>query len=283
MRAILFGGAWVAAAGMAWAASLNLGAGETRTVSVGETYANALVGNGGTLILDGGAFTTTPYSVTVEEGGRFIFNAGYVSDYVNYGLTELYGGTQSTVSSENRGQLTLAGGDPGIQIVHRGGMVDLYGYATNRTLSEIDVMGTGGSIRIWCLTSSLPPSVYSYATMPTQALFAGGKASRVTNRFWNAGVTWTGTLDIAMATNWQGTLKIVTYTPPTAFTSTVQPAVEIAWNAVSGRVYQVQSTTNLPGGVWRNVGLPVRADGSAGSFCDRGGGTSTSYRVLLRH
>lgn len=273
------------AAGGAWAANLTVDVGETAVVGAGQSFGVATVRNGGVLVMEGGAITNDFGSVTNEAGGRLIFNSGYIHDFVNYGLAELYGGTQSLVSSENRGYLKLAGGDPGIQIVHFGSMLDVYSYATNRTAWEISSDTTNGApgIRIFCLSSSLPVNTYTWNTLPTHAGFPGGRVCRTTNRFWVSGVVWTGIIDISVRTNWGGSVKIVTYVPPTTVTSGVRPAVEVTWNAVAGRTYQVQKSTDLIGGVWTSVGLPYVAQSALGSVCDSAGNTGTSYRVLIRH
>ena len=106
--AALFGGA-----GAASAASLDVDFGQTVVVSNGAVYDDAVVRNGGVLILDGGAIGTnaTP-SVNVEAGGRFVVNAGAINYFENRGTVELYGGRQSTSSSENRGYLRIAGAIP---------------------------------------------------------------------------------------------------------------------------------------------------------------------------
>ena len=96
------------------AASLDVDFGQTIVVSNGAVYDSAVVRNGGVLILDGGAIGTNALpSVNVEAGGRFVVYDGEINYFDNRGSVELYGGRQSTYSSENRGYLRIAGGDPG--------------------------------------------------------------------------------------------------------------------------------------------------------------------------
>ena len=63
----------------------------------------------------------------------------------------------------------------------------------------------------------------------------------------------------------------------------MRTAVEIAWNAVSGRTYQAQYSTNLAANSWQNLGLPVQTWSVTGSVCDTAYATNKTYRVLVRH
>ncbi|OGV45944.1 MAG: hypothetical protein A2X46_07150 [Lentisphaerae bacterium GWF2_57_35] len=271
---------------LALGASLEVTLGETHVVTTGQVYDAAVVHNGGVLILDGGIIGTNAFpSITVEEGGRFVFNAGLIRYFENSGVTELYGGRQATDSSVNRGYLKLAGGDPGIQIIHNEGTLDVYYTATNRTAWEIDSpsTSTAPAIRFFSLTNSLSTGSYTYGTLTPASYYAFGKVYHSTGAFWAVGAPMVARIDISVWSNWQGRVWSYGYTAPVAFTSTVRTAVEIAWNAVSGRTYQVQYTTNLLANAWQNLGLPVQARSVTGSVCDTAYITNKTYRVLVRH
>lgn len=279
--------------GLSWktpsasAASLDVGLGQTRVVATGENFDSAVVRNGGVLILDGGLVGTNALpSVLVEEGGRFVFNSGTINYFENRGVTELYGGIQSTFSSENRGYLKIAGGDPGIQIVHFAGTVDVYHTATNRTAWEIDSATTNGDpqIRFFSLSNSLAVGSYTFATLAPTTPFPGGKTYHDLARFWTpAGTQLVAQVDVMLPSNWPGKVWSYKYTAPAAPTSSLQTAIEISWIATSGRTYQVQTTTNLISGAWRNLALPVTCDSTTGSVLDAAADTNKTYRVLLHH
>ena len=271
----------------ATAQSLDVLLGQTVTVATGQIYSAATVRNGGTLVLDGGAIGTnaTP-SVLVEAGGRFIFNSGTIRYFENHGVAELYGGRQSTDSSENRGYVKYAGGDPGIQLVHFDGTVDVYYTATNRTAWEIDSPTTNGSpqIRFFCLSNSLAVGSYAYAALVPASYYSFGKVYHDAARFWTpSGTQLVAQVDVSIASNWAGTVWSYGYSGPASPTVAVRPAVEISWNAQSGRTYQVQSTTDLVAGVWRNLGTPVLSQGTNTAALDSMPDTNKTYRVLLRH
>ena len=279
--------------GLSWktpraaAASLDIGLGQTRAVAAGEIFDSAVVRNGGVLILDGGLIGTNALpSVLVEEGGRFVFNSGAINYFDNRGVTELYGGTQSTFSSENRGYLKIAGGDPGIQIVHFDGTLDVYHTATNRTVWEIDSATTSAApqIRFHSLSNSLAVGSYTYATLAPTTPFPGGKTYHDLAKFWTpSGTQLVAQVDVTLPSNWLGKVWSYKYTTPAAPTSSVRTAVEISWTAATGRTYQVQATTNLIAGAWRNLELPVTCDSTTGSVLDATADTNKTYRVLLRH
>ena len=279
--------AFMFAAHAATAQSLDVLLGQTVTVATGQVYAAATVRNGGTLVLDGGAIGTnaTP-SVLVEAGGRFIFNSGTIRYFENHGVAELYGGRQSTDSSENRGYVKYAGGDPGIQLVHFDGTVDVYYTATNRTAWEIDSTTTNGTpqIRFFCLSNSLAVGSYAYAALVPASYYSFGKVYHDAARFWTpSGTQLVAQVDVSIASNWAGTVWSYGYSGPGSPTVAVRPAVEISWNAQSGRTYQVQSTTDLVAGVWRNLGAPVLSQGTNAAALDSMPDTNKTYRVLLRH
>ena len=279
--------------GLSWetpsasAASLDVGLGQTFVVSTGQLFDYAVVRNGGVLVLDGGLIGTNALpSVLVEEGGRFVFNSGAINYFENRGVAELYGGTQSTSSSENRGYLKIAGGDPGTQIGHFDGTVDVYHTATNRTAWEIDSATTNGDpqIRFFSLSNSLAAGSYTFATLTPTTPFPGGKTYHDLARFWTpSGTQLVAQVDVMLPSNWPGKVWSYKYTAPTSPTSSVRTAVEISWTAVSGRTYQVQATTNLISGPWRNLELPTMCESATGSVFDAASDTNKTYRVLLRH
>lgn len=276
--AALFGGA-----GAASAASLDVDFGQTVVVSNGAVYDDAVVRNGGVLILDGGAIGTnaTP-SVNVEAGGRFVVNAGAINYFENRGTVELYGGRQSTSSSENRGYLRIAGGDPGIQIVHLDGTLDVFSTATNRTAWEIDSTTTNGNpqIRLYCVSNSLAPGSYPYAALTPASHYSFGKVYHDQARFWpNTQIV--AQVDIAVASNWPGLVHSYAYSGPKSPVLRTRPAIEISWTSQTGRTYQVQRCTNLVGGIWYNLGLPVFAHGTNSFVLDTMPDTNATYRLQL--
>ena len=166
------------------AVTLDVTLGQTRTVSSGEVFTEAFVRNGGVLILDGGTISNgaalTSPSVTVDPGGRFIFNSGSIHYFENWGITELYGGIQSTYTSENRGYLKYAGGNPSYsneygQLSLFDGTVDIYSTASNRLLWYIEAMAkfdcSGASQRCCCLRINICWGG-SNAETPLPAVFA---------------------------------------------------------------------------------------------------------------
>lgn len=60
------------------------------------------------------------------------------------------------------------------------------------------------------------------------------------------------------------------------------PAIEISWISIAGTNYQVQVTSDLPGGSWTNVGPVVEGDGqrTGVSFPTRDA-ENKSFRVLM--
>lgn len=274
----------------AHAVSLEVLMGQTRVVTTGQVFDTATVRNGGVLILDGGVISNGSPSITVDAGGRFIFNSGYIHYFDNRGSTELYGGTQSGDSSENRGYVKYAGGDPGpggSQLVHFDGRVDVYYVPTNRVLWEINGASTNGnpSVHLYTIANSLSAGSYTYNTLPTSLnLGPGGKVYYDIVTYWRPGpLSPAQQIDILLVTNWPGKVWVYNYIPLPVYTSSVRTAVEINWNAVSGHTYQVQCTTDLLSGVWQNLGVPVNPDSSTGSVCDTTYATNKMYRVLLRH
>lgn len=277
------------------AVTLDVTLGQTRTVSSGEVFTEAFVRNGGVLILDGGTISNgaalTSPSVTVDPGGRFIFNSGNIHYFENWGITELYGGIQSTYTSENRGYLKYAGGNPSYsneygQLSLFDGTVDIYSTASNRLLWYIEASSTSGTpaIRFFTTANTLAPGSYTYTTLPNATTNSGYKTYNDFATYWSQGALLASRqVNITLWTNWPGKIWVYNYIPPTAFTSTVRTAIEIAWKSQSGRTYQVQSTTNLPGGIWNNLGLPVLCQSSTAAVCDSAYDTNKMYRVLLHH
>jgi hypothetical protein len=157
----------------ALAVSLEVLMGQTRVVTAGQVYDSATVRNGGVLILDGGTISNVVPalalpSVIVDAGGRFIFNSGYIHYFENHGSTELYGGNQSSYSSENHGYVKFAGGDPGSggsQLVHNDGRVDVYYVPTNRvTLGNLCGFHQylECSVHLYTFTNTLAAGSYKY-------------------------------------------------------------------------------------------------------------------------
>ena len=277
------------------AVTLEVPLGQTRVVSVGEVFTEAFVRKGGVLILNGGpisngAALSSP-SVTVDPGGRFVFNSGSIHYFENWGVTELYGGIQSTYTSENRGYLKYAGGNPSFsneigQLTLFDGTVDVYSAASNRFYWEIEAGSTSGTpaIRFFTTANTLAPGSYTYATLPNINLNPGGKTYNDIATYWSQGALLNARqVNIGLVSNWPGKVWVYNYIPPTAFTTTVRTAIETAWNSQSGRTYQVQSTTNLPGGIWNKHGLPVLSHSSTAAVCDSAYDTNKMYRVLLHH
>lgn len=278
LPAILF-----CAGSAASAASLDVDFGQTVVVSNGAVYDTAVVRNGGVLILDGGAIGTnaTP-SVNVEAGGRFVVYDGLINYFENRGIVELYGGRQSTDSSENRGYLRIAGGDPGIQIVHLDGTLDVYSTATNRTSWEIDSTVTNGNplIRLYCVSNTLAPGIYPYASLTPASYYSFGKVYHDQARFWpNTQIV--AQVDISVASNWPGLVYSYARSGPKSPVLRTRPAIEISWASQTGHTYQVQRCTNLVGAIWSNLGLPVHAQSTNSSVLDTMPDTNATYRLQL--
>lgn len=265
------------------AASLNVDFGQTMVVSNGAVYDDAVVRNGGVLILDGGAIGTNAMpSVNVEAGGRFVVYGGTINYFENRGIVELYGGQQSTISSENRGYLRIAGGDPGIQIVHLDGTLDVYSTATNRPAWEIDSTTTNGNpqIRLYCVSNSLAPGSYPYAALTPASYNSSGKIYHDQARFWpNTQIVVQ--VNISMASNWPGLVQSIVRSNPKSPVLRTRPAIEVYWTSQTGRTYQVQRCTNLVGGVWNNLGLPVHAQSTNSSVLDLMPDTNATYRLQV--
>lgn len=273
----------------AFAVSLEVLMGQTRVVSTGQVFDTATVRNGGVLILDGGTISNGSPSIIVDAGGRFIFNSGRIHYFDNRGSTELYGGTQSSDASENRGYVKYAGGDPGpggSQLVHFDGRVDVYYVPTNRIIWEIYVDSTNldSSVHLYTFANSLAPGSYKYNTLPTSLAHGTGKEYLDIVTYWTPGPLLAGRqITLNMDSNWPGKVWVYNYIPLPVYTSSVRTAVEINWNAVSGHTYQVQCTTDLVSGAWMNLGEPTHAHSTTGSVCDTTYATNKMYRVLLRH
>lgn len=278
----------------ALAVSLDILMGQTRVVTAGQVYDAATVRNGGVLILDGGTISNVVPalslpSVIVDAGGRFIFNAGYIHYFENRGSTELYGGTQSGYSSENYGYVKYAGGDPGpggSQLVHLDGRVDVYYVPTNRVLWEINVVSASldSSVHLYTFTNTLAAGSYKYSGLPTSVTNSQGKEYWDRVAYWTPGAILPNRqITLNMDSDWPGKVWVYNYIPLPAYTSSARTAIEVNWNAVSGHTYQVQCTTDLVNGVWKDVGLPVNSDSSTGSVFDTTRETNKMYRVLLRH
>jgi hypothetical protein len=276
--------AWLALATSASAASLEVLFAQTTVVPAGEEYDDAVVRNGGVLILDGGTIGTnaTP-SVLVEPGGHFVFNAGLIRYFENHGITELFGGRQSNDSSENRGYLRIAGGDPGIQIVHLDGAIDIHACATNRTIWEIDSPTTSASpvIRFYSVSNSLPAGSYTYATLVPATPNPFGKVYSDYARFW-PNTQAVIRVDVNLASNWTGTVWSHIVAEPKPPELRTRPAIEVSWRSQTGHTYQVQFTTNLLSTNWHNLGLPVYARTTNSFILDTTPETNKSYRLLIR-
>jgi len=259
----------------------------------GQYYDSAIVRSNGTLVMNGGGIGTnllvfTP-SVTVEQGGQFYFNDGLIKDFENDGIVEFYGGRQSTVSSVNRGYVKLAGGDPGIQLIHHKGTVDVYYLATNRLAWEInsEVTNNAPAIRIFSLTNSVPVGIYTYATLPGWASTPYGKSNSTYSLQWAPVTNKQLKTEITIASNWLGTVTIAQYIPISGITCSIRRTAfnEVSWNSVSGRTYQVQDALDLIlEGDWYNTGTPTYSTSTnslindANPFLD-----NRYYRVLLRN
>lgn len=273
-----------------WSAPLNVPAFTHITVYPGQFYDYATVQSNGVLIMSGGEIgtnsATTP-SVTVLQGGRFYMNAGSIQYFDNRGITELYGGAQSTESSENRGYVKIAGGDPGIQLIHYTGTVDVIYLATNRTFWEIYSVVTSGSptIRFFSLTNTLAEGTYTSATLP-KSLVTDVYVHANHALFWNPITNADVRTEIVIATNWPGSVVVQVYTPLVSHSVTcaIQQAspVNVSWNSVSGRTYQVEDALSLTMQDWLAVGVPVTATGSTTSVDHSGIYPAAFYRAWLR-
>ncbi len=273
------------------AAPLNVSGGTQITVYPGQVYDYATVQSNGVLIMSGGAIGTNSAptaSVTIAPGGRFYMNAGRIQYFDNRGIAELYGGAQSTDASENRGYVKIAGYDPGIQLVHFAGTVDVYYLATNRTLWEIYSVVTDGApaIRFFSLTNTLAAGTYTYGTLPT----SNHPAGRIhTNHalLWNPLTNKNVRTEILIATNWLGSVSVQPYSPlsPIAITCGIQEAStpQVVWNSVSGRTYQVEAAWTLGINSWFAAGVPMTATGSTTAGSVPGSPSPVFYRVWLRH
>lgn len=272
-----------------WAAPLNVPAFSQVTVYPGQEFDYATVQSNGVLIMSGGAIGTnfTP-SVTVVQGGRFHMNDGRIQDFDNRGITELYGGAQSTSSSENRGYVKIAGGDPGIQLIHYTGTVDVFYLATNRTSWEIYSVTTSGAptIRFFSLTNTLTAGTYTYAALPSASI-PPGRVHTNHALLWNPLTNTSVRTEILIATNWPGSVVVQVYTQLDAHsvTCSIQQAspVAVSWNSVSGRTYQIEDALTLTPDDWLAVGVPVTATGSIMSANYSGVYPAAFYRARLRH
>jgi hypothetical protein len=283
---------WLAIGGAtSRAAPLNVPPFAQITVYPGQVYDYATVQSNGVLIMSGGAIGTNSApiaSVTVLQGGWFYMNAGNIQYFDNRGVTELYGGAQSSESSENRGYVKIAGGDPGFQLLHYTGTVDVIHLATNRTSWEISSAVTSGSptIRFFSLTNTLAAGTYTSATLPKSSTPAGHVH---TNHalFWNPISNTSVRTDIQIASNWPGSVVVQVYTQLADHSVTcairqVSP-VNVSWNSVSGRVYQIEDALSLTAQDWLAVGVPVTATGSTMSANYSGIYPAAFYRAWLRH
>jgi len=278
------------------AVPLNVPAFSTITVSPGQEYDYATVQSNGVLIMNGGVvgITSAPTpSVTVSTGGRFYMNAGLIQFFDNRGVAELYGGSQSTFTSENRGYVKIAGYDPGIQLAHYTGTVEVFHLATNRTNWEIISEVTDGApvIRFFSLTNTLAAGTYTVATLPKTTL---GNLAFHTNhaQFWNPLTNTSVRTDVNMRTTWPGTVEVLSYVPvsPIAITCRVQSSStvfpgnpEVFWNTESGRVYQVERALDLGLQDWVAPLPPVTATGDSERVFATGILPQMLFRVLLRH
>lgn len=288
--AAFFAGALLLCA-MGWAASLNVPAFTQITVYPGQVFDDATVQSNGVLIMGGGVIgtdTDSTASVTVLQGGRFYMNAGRIGYFDNRGIAELYGGAQSTSASENRGYLKIAGYDPGIQLVHYTGTVDVFYLATNRTLWEIYSVVTNGApaIRFFSLTNTLATGTYTYGTLPASSI-PPGRVHTNHALCWNPLTNKSVRTEIVIATNWSGTVEVRSYVPvsPIAITGRLQQAspLLLSWNSESGRVYQIEDALSLPLQDWLASGPPTTATGTTAAAGLSGLFSSIYYRVLLRH
>ena len=64
-------------------------------------------------------------------------------------------------------------------------------------------------------------------------------------------------------------LTVVITSEPTTVPASIYNAAEIAWTAISGKTYQVQSTSSLESPAWTNFGEPVVGDGTEKSVFDK--------------
>lgn len=134
------------------------------------------------------------------------------------------------------------------------------------------------------MSNSLAPGSYTYATLVPANYYSFGKVYHDLARFWTpSGTQLVAQINVSVASNWPGTVWSIKYSGPTSPTVVVRPAVEISWNAQAGRTYQVQTTTNLVAGVWRNLGAPILSQGTNAAAFDSMPDSNKTYRVLLRH
>lgn len=255
----------------------------------GSYFDSARIRNGGTLILHEAAIGTNApggfASVTNNSGGRFVMNSGAIHSFDNSGTMEFYGGSQSTVSSENRGTLILAGGDPGFQLVHFDGTVEVYHLAASRTNWEIDASGSS-VIRIHCVTNSLPFGTYTYATLPAGTSIPGGKTYRNHAQTWAPGGNRELATDITILSDWSGSVEIVAYTPPAlpALSISRGTFTEVRWGTEADRSYQLEATLDLTAQEWVPFEPPkAGTGGTVTSFDFDSSMPSRVYRVTVRH
>ena len=278
-------------AGSALAVSLDVAANSVITVFPGQYFDSAIVRSNGVLILNGGGIGTNTYpspSVTIQAGGRFCVNDGSIQYFENSGIVELYGGRQSTVSSLNLGHVILAGGDPGIQLLHWGGTLDIRYLATNRTSWEVDATSAVATpaIRIFSLTNTLPDNIYYYGTLPGVPIPPGVVH---TNHalLWNPVTNSAVRTDIIIPTNWPGSVSVITYSPLPAnsITCFIQraSAVTVGWSSLTGRIYQVEDAFDLGIQDWLALSTPVPGTGVTTTILSAALTTNRLYRVRLRY
>jgi len=272
------------------AQNLNVPAFTSVTLYPGDYYDTAIVRSNGVLVLNGGEIGTLSNGILqIEQGGKFYMNEGGIYTFENDGEVGFYGGRQSTDSSVNRGYVKLAGGDPGIQLIHNKGTVDIYYLATNRLSWEIntEVTNNAPAIRIFSLTNSLATGTYTYATLPNWASTPFGISNSMYSLQWSPVSNRQLQTEITIASNWLGSVTVSQYVPlSSAITSSIRRTAfnEVSWNSVSGRTYQVQDALNLIAGDWENMSTPISSTGTVSLINDANPFLQERfYRILLRH
>jgi len=265
--------------------------GETLQVGAGDHHERVVVYPQGTLLIQGGSITQAPPihmdSVEVSAGGRCVMTNGVIDYFMNNGHVEMYGGSTGSSSSENHGYLMLAGGDPGGQIVQKGGVLDLFYTATTRTNLEIssDNNNPPDATRIFSISNSLGFGMFEVGDLPLVVVAPPWAEVTMDVTFWTPTGNFNATLTHLIPTNWNGTIvsEPMVAPSPTDVVCQIDSAVELEWASISNRGYQVQYTTNLLSGTWQNLGSPVYSTEGTNQYFDSANEEIKAYRAKILH
>ena len=269
--------------------------GEYKEINAGEVLDRLVIENGGVVVMNGGAVGTNlpipAVSIDIRPGGRFVMNGGTYGDFSNYGVAELYGGRKTNSRScENHGNLQLAGGDLGFQLVQFEGSIDVYYSYTNPPNWEIDAGGSSYAeppiIRIFGTKNALPSGTYTVSQLLAQGgtvPYPGYVLFEDLVKQWMPWGSGSRSIGLLLDDDWSGRVVIVSYVEPTSPSSGIQSAIEYSWQGTTGRTYQVQISTNLVSQKWLNLGLPMTGVTGKNSIFDTADPPHKFYRVKLVH